>query len=345
MNGLFDQTLNKIFSEVKSDEPMSLHTTAKVGGKARRFVDAHQTEQIPHAVTCCRRFQVPFFVLGNGSNVIFSDKGFDGLVIRNLSQNYRILASSKVSQSKSDIPVRYQPLPSSDTLPKSDKQERIKLNTVLVEVDSGLRLTALMKNLLKQGITGLEWFAGIPASVGGAIYMNLHGGERFFSHLVAEATLLSGEQVKVVPNAYFKFNYDYSVLHDTREIVLRAILRLQKSDVSEAERFSRQWAKHKSMQPQKSAGCIFRNLTEEEQIRLNLPTSSTGYVIDKILQLKGTRCGDAVISTQHAAFIENLGKAKAADFYTLTQLIKNQAKQKLNLDLKLEVEFVGEFQN
>ena len=89
------------------------------------------------------------------------------------------------------------------------------------------------------------------------------------------------------------------------------------------------------------AGCIFRNLSTEEQSKLNLPTSSVGYIIDQVLELKGTRIGDAIISPRHAAFIENLGQATAHDVLNLIELVKREAKSKLGVELKEEIQIIG----
>jgi UDP-N-acetylmuramate dehydrogenase len=120
-------------------------------------------------------------------------------------------------------------------------------------------------------------------------------------------------------------------------------LNLKQGDIRNAREFVRHWARIKSKQPQRSAGCIFKNLSAQEQVDLDLPSLSTGYIIDKVLKLKGKRKGDAIISTHHAAFIENLGSAKAADVFYLLNLIRETAQKKLGLDLKQEVELIGDF--
>jgi UDP-N-acetylenolpyruvoylglucosamine reductase len=156
--------------------------------------------------------------------------------------------------------------------------------------------------------------------------------------------LLSGTEKKTVNRDYFKFAYDYSVLHQTKEIVLCAELILKKGDVNKAREEGKKWARQKSFQPQRSAGCIFRNLTINQQRKLNISTDSTGYVVDKLLKLSGTRIGGAVISNRHAAFIENVGSAKAADVYKLVQLIRARAKEELQINLELEAQLVGNFE-
>ena len=165
--------------------------------------------------------------------------------------------------------------------------------------------------------------------------MNMHGGEYFFGELVEKATLTDGYTIKSVSNEYFQFEYDWSILHKTGEVVLNADLKLVKGNLDSAKQLTRDWAKYKAGQPKRSAGCIFKNLSDQEQQRLELPTSSTGYLIDKVLGLKGMKIGDAIISNKHAAFIENLGQARAMDIFNLIQLIKQKAKSDLFIPLLL----------
>jgi UDP-N-acetylmuramate dehydrogenase len=171
----------------------------------------------------------------------------------------------------------------------------------------------------------------------------MHGGNHFFGDFVHSAYLYDGQDVKKVQNDYFQFGYDWSILHSTAEIVLEANLILHYGDTEKAKALSVDWARRKSLQPQKSAGCIFQNLTKEQQQQLDLPTSSIGYLIDKVLGLKGLQKGDAIISPEHAAFIVNRGKARAADVYYLYKTILQKANEQLGIKLKPEVEFIGLF--
>ncbi|HPN74609.1 MAG TPA: hypothetical protein PK386_04895, partial [Candidatus Marinimicrobia bacterium] len=114
-------------------------------------------------------------------------------------------------------------------------------------------------------------------------------------------------------------------------------------NVEQARIVAQEWKSRKSFQPRRSAGCIFKNLSPEAQKQFNLPTSSVGYLIDKVLNLKGLRIGGAVISPKHAAFIENDGTASAKDVYELIKIIKTKAKETLGLELETEVELLGKF--
>jgi UDP-N-acetylmuramate dehydrogenase len=346
----FDKALKKTFSECKSDEPLAHHTTIGVGGPARRFVTANTSGQLMEGIRLCKTFDVPFFILGWGSNLIISDSGFPGLVIQNRAQSWKVVSDqySVFSNQYSEEAVNStQPrlAPVGDKYYQADDLEYSEANDppMLVQIDSGAKIDPLIKTLLQNGVTGLQWFSGIPATVGGAIYMNMHGGYHFFGDLLVKAALIDGGEIKEVECDYFKFDYDWSILHESKETVLWAQLLLRRGDVERARATAREWARRKSLQPQKSAGCVFRNLTAEEQRRLNLPTPSIGYVVDHVLKLKGERRGDAIISPRHAAFVENLGNASATEVKGLIDLMREKAKAELGLDLKLEVEFIGEF--
>ncbi len=341
----FDAALQKIFTEVKSDEPLALHTTLGVGGPAARLATATTMEQLQKGIQLAHDFHLPVFVLGWGSNLIVSDRGFAGLAIRNRAQNWRILDDAILSKSPPATPARLAPAGESyyriDDLMYSEDD----CPTVVVQVESGAKIDTLMKALFKHGVTGLQWFAGIPATVGGAVYMNVHGGYHFFGDFVQQALLVDAQTHagKIVDQAYFEFDYDHSILQKTKATVLWAQLRLFRGEVERAQATAREWARRKALQPQRSAGCIFRNLTAVEQNRLNLPTPSIGYLVEHVLKLKGTRRGDAIISPRHAAFIENLGKARAEDVKALIDLVAEKARTELEIELQKEVEYLGEF--
>ncbi len=353
LSSSFDAALAKIFAEIKIDEPLALHTTLGVGGPATRLTTATTAEQLQEGVRLAHTHNVPVFVLGWGSNLIVSDRGFPGLVIKNRAQSWHVISealltttSNKQSQ---QTPARL--MPSGEGFYQIDDllYSEEDATPVVVQAEAGAKIDTLMKALFKQGITGLQWFAGIPATIGGAIYMNMHGGYHFFGDCVKQA-LLFGPQatakddgIKQVDQNYFQFDYDYSILHQTKETVLWAQLKLFRGDVQRAQATAREWARRKALQPQRSAGCIFRNLSSEEQKRLNLPTPSIGYLVEHVLKLKGVRRGDAIISPRHAAFIENLGKARAKEVKALIDLIEEKAKNELGLALQKEVEYLGEF--
>lgn len=339
----FEKKLSGIFPSLKKDEPLSEYTTMGVGGKAAYFATANTTGQIVEAARVCRESDMPFRVLGCGSNVVISDAGFSGVILHNRADSWRILDENPPSKIRENTDARFEPIGdayyTTDDLVYSDAHAP----EVMVRVDSGARFAPLLKDIFREGITGLQWFAGIPATIGGATFMNMHGGAEFFGDFIASARLLCGAEIKNVNRDYFQFDYDWSILHETREIVLSVDLILRKGDVERAKQHGREWARRKAIQPQKSAGCIFQNLAMADQNRLGLPTPSIGYLLDCVLKLKGKQIGGAIVSPRHAAFIENNGHACALDVFCLVQYIHEKAKTELGVELKLEIEFIGEF--
>lgn len=321
---------------LQKDCPIAPYTTFRIGGKADLLCSVDSLSQLQAAISACNTHHTPFRVLGGGSNILVSDKGFRGLIIVNKAKGWEILENAEVPELISQTAHRHQ---AEDTVtPLKSAQKK-----VVVRVASGMKVPALMNALFEKDISGLELFAGIPATIGGAVYMNMHGGKLFFGDLLAEAQLLSKEgEVRNLPQSYFQFDYDYSILHETEEIVLSCDLVLTKGQSDAAKALAKDWIRKKKIQPQRSAGCLFQNLSQEEQEQLGYPTPSIGYVIDKVLGMKGKTSGDAKIAESHAAFIENTGNATAKDVLCLINEIKKQMELKTGIVLKTEIEFVGE---
>jgi UDP-N-acetylmuramate dehydrogenase len=147
---------------------------------------------------------------------------------------------------------------------------------------------------------------------------------------------------KVLAGGECNFKYDYSRFHKTKEIILSAELNLYKGDSKRAKDVFVEWTRRKKVQPQISAGCVFQNISRSDMLRLKLESSSWGYIIDKILDLKGRQIGGAKISAKHAAFIENAGNASAQDVLDLMDLIRKTAKDKLGIEPVPEIFVIGE---
>ena len=335
----FVSELSRNHITAQKEVPLAKFTTFGIGGNARLLVIVEDTEKLEAVIKLATAFQVPFRIIGCGSNLLVSDDGYDGLIIVNRSKSWQIIDDCPANLKFSRIIPRYDPL----TASRTEEIQAENLPQKIVRVDSGFYNNALIQEMFEQGLTGLEWFSGIPSSVGGAVYMNMHGAYTYFGDLVYRAKLIDGTSTKIVDSAYFQFDYDYSILQKTREVVLWVELILTMGNVEQARIVAQEWKSRKSFQPRRSAGCIFKNLSPEAQKQFNLPTSSVGYLIDKVLNLKGLRIGGAVISPKHAAFIENDGNASAKDVYELIKIIKTKAKETLGLELETEVELLGKF--
>lgn len=313
-------------NRIKVNESMARHTTFKIGGPARLYFEAERIDDLLLAVKAARRLSVPYFILGGGSNLLVSDKGFDGLVIKNNTKKIQIHAlSGKV------------------------KQGTVNLEDIFVETESGVPFNQLVRFTLDEDLSGLEYFLGQPGTVGGAIFINAHFMKKsiFVGDLVASAKIFTPENsLEEVDKSYFRFGYDESRIKKTHDIVLSVIFRLTKADKKTL------WEKgmdslefRKKTQPSlPSAGCIFQNIKKGDAIRIGTPnySCSAGFLIDQC-GLKGRKEGNVMISQQHANFIVNCGEGKASDVKRLIDKAKEEIFKKFKVSLVSEVVFLGDF--
>lgn len=315
-----DKECQKLIKElgplrVKRNEPMMAHTTFKIGGPAELFFEAYTLEDLIKAVKFCQDLKVPYFILGKGSNILVSDKGFSGLVIKNKASQI------KICKIQGQI--------------EEGKQEA----TVLIEADSGLGLNRLVRYTIEEGLSGLEVFLSVPGTLGGAVRINAHfrpERDEFIGNFVYKAKILDKKgNVKEVEQAYFNFGYDRSILQETGEVLLSVVFKLNKvSDKKPLWEKAQEAVDYRKLrQPIGLAcpGCIFRN---PPKLR------GAGFLIDQV-GLKGTQVGGAKISEKHANFIINTGRAMATDVVELIKLCKKKVKNTFGINLKEEIEYVG----
>lgn len=318
--------LEKVFGQyrVRVNEPMSVHTTYKIGGPAEYYIDLEKTDDIIKAVNAAKKLELALFIFGGGSNIVVADHGIKGLVVKNNCRKFDIM-----------------------TMSGRVKNQKIDVDRALVFVESGAIMNQFVRFTIDQGFGGLEYQLGLPGTVGGAVYMNSNYPRKsaYVGDFVYRAKLVTPDgEVKEVDNSYFHFAYDYSVLQETGEIVLSVIFRLNPWDKNTLwDRATDALTHRNESQPKgASAGCTFRNISIVEALRIPTPDqiTSAGYLIDKA-GLKGKRIGDAMISDKHANFILNMGNAKAEDFIALTTLMKDEVARKFGVKLHLEVKTVG----
>jgi UDP-N-acetylmuramate dehydrogenase len=345
-----DQFQNQV-GELQLNEPLKNYTSMGVGGPATYFYLAQNLDKLILALKLAREFSIPIFIIGAGTDIIISDQGLDKLVIKISLLDYEILDTrhSGFDPESPPIPIpvlaRHKSLKNSNYstgLPNSFFHDDEKVQG---KVGSGWKIIPLVNKLHEQGITGLEWFTGIPASLGGGVYNNIHGGKYFLSDFIDSVEVLdSNQNLKTYTNQELNFDYDKSLVQESKEIVVSLTLNLYKGNVKNAKNVVQKWGIEKNLnQAQRSAGCTWHNLTKEQQEKLNLSTPSIGYIVDKILNLKGKKIGDAQVSLKHAAFIENLGNATAADVHSLIKLVESQFEKKIGFKLKREIELIGKF--
>lgn len=315
---------------VYENELLSKHTYFKIGGPATLFFEAKNTEDFILALQTAQKLKIPFVVLGGGANVLVSDKGFDGLVIKNRTDGVKLVGIK-------------------GTLGKNGTG----INGALIWAASGTLMNRVARFTIDQNLEGLEFLLSVPGTVGGGLKINSHyevEKDEFIGNSLASATLFDPNtgETKKVDQDYFEFSYDYSKIQETGEIVIDATFKVQSS-----KKQGNLWQKamddvkrRNEEQPIGIAcsGCIFQNVSMKEAVRLSTPglTTSTGYIIEK-LGLKGKKIGGAQISTKHANYILNTNGSSAKDVIDLINLIKDRAKKEYNLDLKEEIFYIGNF--
>ncbi len=340
--------LNQQFPELHftSEEPLAPFTTVKIGGPAEAFARITTREELVAVTKYARQNDIPLTILGWGANTLIADRGLRGIVIRN--------EANKITVQEGLPPVIYQTPEVSARWGADDTQGTNKYQfadldfaeqhapQVWVTMDSGVSLPMAINILLSQEVTGLQWYARIPASVGGAIYNNIHGGTHFISEVLNSVSVITKDGAeKTIPVTELEAGYDYSRFHHSEETIIAADFLLYKGDVLKAKQVAQEWAVRKKIQPQNSLGCVFQNISADEQKRLELPTPSIGYIVEHVLKLQSYKVGDAIVSPKHAAFIENTGNATASDYLEIIRTILTMAQEKLGVQLQPEIFFLG----
>ncbi len=307
MKKILEEILRKPVLEGKDLSP---YLTLRVGGKAPYFFVVESFADWLRVKELLKEGIIDIFVLGGGSNLVVKNLPRNTLVILNRYAKMELLGEDK------------------------DK--------VFVKVSSGYAMTRFVKECVFKGWEGLEYHWGLPGTVGGAVYMNSKWTrpETYVGDVLYKALLLTRDgEFKEVKREYFKFDYDYSILHETGEIVIEVVFKFTKADPEILYKRSMEAYKYRrETQPVGvfTSGCFFQNISEAVQKKLNLPTKSAGYLIDKA-GLKGFRIGGFQISEKHANFIINVGEGRIEDLEKLVEAVKKRVKEKFNVDLELEV--------
>jgi UDP-N-acetylmuramate dehydrogenase len=301
---------------VRRNEPLAPYTTFKIGGPADVLFEATSADSLANAVRAARDAGVPYFVLGLGANVLIGDRGFRGLVIRNTGRRHEF------------------------------RVEAGEADTCLLWTESGAVVKDLIQESVAKGWSGLEHYVGIPSTIGGAVWQNLHflspAPERtrtmFIAEIFQSCEILSEEsERKTVGADYVQFGYDDSVFHHRRDIVLSATFKLARGEQAVLQRILQEnlsWrgGKHPWLDWHPSAGSIFKKI---EGV-------GAGRLVDQC-GLKGFRRGGAQISHIHANIMVNLGGATAKDVRELISIAQQTVEKEHGVHLEPEIGFIGEF--
>ncbi len=299
MKDLYNKISSSVKCTVMRDEPMARHTTFKIGGPADLLVMPDSPDDLKNILSIVSAEKAPYFVMGNGSNLLVSDSGIRGVVIK-----------------------------------IAGNMDKAEFRDNAVAAGAGIYLGKLLNECAAKGLSGLEFFAGIPAALGGAVAMNMGSWSGSISTYIKNVTVLtkSGKVMKVEKKDC-GFSYRSSDIAKNGNIVLSVEMGLKKDDpkmiaARQAETVRIKSASQPITYP--SAGCVFQNPG----------TEPAGKLIEKS-GLKGEKIGGAQVSEMHANYIVNTGSATAADVMNLINRVKGIVFEKQGIELKLEIKTVG----
>ncbi len=304
---------------LKKDVPLSRYTTFRIGGNAKYFIEAENGDEVEQAIAVARENDIPFLILGNGSNILVSDDGYDGLVIK--------MSGRKIASGGE-----------------------------IVIAESGVFLPALVLFCAKSGLAGLEWASGIPGTVGGAVRGNAGAFGGSMADSIAEVIVIDTRNGRkfTMRNEECEFGYRESLFKRYPELVIIEVkMKFSKDDPEEVQTKANQYLDYrKERHPREpSAGSVFKapDLSDEKRAEMfeRFPEIEklgdiipAAFLIDKC-GLKGKRSGDAMVSELHANFLINVGEAKAEDVKRLISLIKEKVKEEFGVSLEEEIQYVG----
>jgi len=296
---VIEEIKDKQFGKVVENVSIKLLTTYKVGGRCDLVIYPKGVKELIDLRKYLKGKKIKYKILGNGSNVLFSDKHFNGVII------------------------------------KLDNFKNMKIIDTKVSVGAGYSLVKLSYQTIKKNLRGLEFACGIPATVGGAIYMNAGAYKSDMGYIVKDCQVLTpDDKVITLTNKELDFHYRSSFFQKHPDyICLGATLKLKRGNAKELEQLVKDRKKRRmETQPLNfpSAGSVFRN--------------PDGYFAGQLIEevgLKGLQRGGAMISDKHANFIVNYQNAKARDIQDLIEIVYQSVLEKYNIELKVEQEFVN----
>ncbi len=284
------------------NEPMEKHTSFKIGGTADYFVKITSVEELKAILNFTKQKNIPLTVVGNGTNILVREAGIRGIVIKLELKDFKIKRLS---------------------------------NEILITAEAGMTLAALANIALKEEIGGLEFLSGIPGTIGGALRMNAGAYGKEMKDIVLKTRYMTYDgKIKTLDLKEHNFEYRNSIFSKLNAIIIDTTLKLEKGEKFEIQNKMEEYSKlRKEKQPLEypNAGSTFKRVGDK----------ITAKMIDEC-GLKGYSVGDAEISTKHAGFVVNKGKATATDILKLVEYVKDKVKEKFNVDIELEILVLGE---
>lgn len=290
---------------IREQEPLTAHTTFRIGGPALYYLIPEGVEEVRDALQFAREKELPFYVIGRGSNLLFEDEGYHGVVI-------------EIGKGMEQVTMKEEPD-----------------GTVCVTAQAGIPLSTLAAKLAEAGWQGFEFAGGIPGTLGGGIAMNAgaYGGEIRDCIKNAMVMTRSGETL-VLNREQLELGYRTSIIQKEDYIVLEGVFRFsrgEKKSILAAMKELNQRRRDKQPLEFPSAGSTFKR--------------PEGYFAGKLIEdagLRGYRVGDAQVSEKHCGFVVNRGKASSADVRQLIRDVQDRVREKFRVELEPEVRIVTE---
>jgi len=312
--------LNERLGTVLENVPLSKYTTLKIGGPAKYFFDASSSDDITKAVDAAKELGINYMMLGGGSNILVSDSGFDGLVIHATNDNMRIQGQK-------------------------------------IYVEAGALNSQVVKETVNAGLTGLEWLATIPGTIGGAVYGNAGCYDHSIKEFISKVDVYRDGQKKRLNKKDCQYSYRESIFKKNKDMILSAEFTLEEGEKAKGQKIVQDLiARRTKTQPKGiCAGSTFKNYKFKDEADLvdlkkkvkNIPQEflkdmiiPAGWLLEQV-GAKGMEMGDLQVSEEHANWIMNRGKGRADQFIMLTSELKTKVRDELGIQLHEEIQLVG----
>jgi UDP-N-acetylmuramate dehydrogenase len=301
LKGVFERGLFR--GEIKFNEPMSAHTSLKIGGTVDIMVFPDDPLSLKNVLLAARKEKIPLFVFGAGTNLLVGDGKIEGIAV-----SLRAFTSIELTRGTDD-------------------------RNVVLFVGSGVPLAMLINFAKKNGYSGIEALVGIPGNAGGAVYMNAGSfGTEIIDVIVSVAIMNKNGDIIIMEKDKLDFSYRSSNLAED-SIILSTNIILKRDDPVEVEKRTKEFmTRKKAAQPlgELSAGCMFKN-----------PEGDTAGRLIDTAGCMGMRIGNAEVSSRHANYFINKGGATCKDFVELMDIVKARVKERSGIDLESEVKIIG----
>jgi len=302
--GLFEHFLENVGKPLKKSVLLKDHSNFRIGGKADYFFEATSILELVTSILLAREHSFPYYIIGGGNNILFDDDGFRGLIIKNGVKGIK---------------------------QRGEKAE--------IEAFSGTPLRDLLQFSIEEGLSGFEFLAGIPGTVGGAVFGNAGAFDQSIGNFLKDAEILGGKGERVkVKRDYFEFSYRQSILSKKHDVLLKAVFEFHHGKKEEIKaHIEENLKKRKRNHPPEGVACAgsyFKNpvLPEERKV-------PAAYLLDKVGGKK-MREGGAAVYPGHANFIVNQGNASAQDVFRIAQELKRRVRERFGVELEEEVIFL-----